>query len=184
MTLLRDRLRSTPQRMTDTRDAVVIQLSSHEWQQITAENKLHLSEVSAILSMSNAANTLEPLPFCQFVEDLSLSPPRRLVPLYNLTQLPPDVIQAVRDLLKGLSQMESAAQKKLATQKSSSTLLESLEDSEHESSVYLLRYSPNTLPRADSVPLFIALWRLRLWAGEGWHDGLWGKWEHSHSSNR
>ena len=45
------------------------------------------------------------------------------------------------------------------------------------SDAYLLRSTRDTVVRADTVPLCIALWRLRIWFGQGWGRGMWGGWE-------
>jgi hypothetical protein len=44
------------------------------------------------------------------------------------------------------------------------------------SPAFLLRSGADTVLRADSVPLAIALWRLRMWEGESWErgEGTWG----------
>ena len=39
------------------------------------------------------------------------------------------------------------------------------------SPAFLLRSSPRTVLRADTVPLAIALWRLRMWEGDSWERG-------------
>jgi len=45
------------------------------------------------------------------------------------------------------------------------------------SDAYLLRSTRDTVVRADTAPLCIALWRLRIWFGQGWDRGMWGGWE-------
>jgi len=40
------------------------------------------------------------------------------------------------------------------------------------SHAYLLRSDENTVWRADSVPLAIALWRVRIWEGQGWEGDM------------
>lgn len=45
------------------------------------------------------------------------------------------------------------------------------------SHAYAILSSPETLTLADSVPLAIALWRLRMWEGEGWNLGAEDRWE-------
>ena len=45
------------------------------------------------------------------------------------------------------------------------------------SDAYLLRSTRDTVVRADTVPLCIALWRLRIWFGQGWGRAMWGGWE-------
>jgi hypothetical protein len=47
------------------------------------------------------------------------------------------------------------------------------------SDAYLLRSTRDTVVRADTAPLCIALWRLRIWFGQGWDRGMWGGWEKS-----
>jgi hypothetical protein len=39
------------------------------------------------------------------------------------------------------------------------------------SPAFLLRSGPETVLRADTVPLAIALWRLRMWEGDSWEHG-------------
>lgn len=39
------------------------------------------------------------------------------------------------------------------------------------SPAFLLRSGPETVLRADTVPLVIALWRLRMWEGDSWERG-------------
>ncbi|CAG8666532.1 11672_t:CDS:2 [Acaulospora colombiana] len=48
---------------------------------------------------------------------------------------------------------------------------------DNTANAYIVSSTSNTIARVDSVPLLIALWRLRLWAGQGWNGGLWGDWE-------
>jgi len=45
------------------------------------------------------------------------------------------------------------------------------------SDAYLLRSTRDTVVRADTAALCIALWRLRIWFGQGWDRGMWGGWE-------
>ena len=49
--------------------------------------------------------------------------------------------------------------------------------SDKASDAYLLRSTRDTVVRADTAPLCIALWRLRIWFGQGWDRGMWGGWE-------
>jgi hypothetical protein len=39
------------------------------------------------------------------------------------------------------------------------------------SHAFLLRSNARTVMRADTVPLAVALWRIRMWEGQGWEEG-------------
>ena len=55
---------------------------------------------------------------------------------------------------------------------------EASREREKSSHAYLLRSDGNTIRRADSVPLAISLWRIRMWEGQGWEAdlGSYGGW--------
>jgi hypothetical protein len=189
LTLLRDRLRSTSHRLASVDEAVVTRISRHEWSRIISENEAVLSGMAAILHLphpndgpKSANDTLDSdsLPFCRLVEDSSAAIPRRSVPVYNLaTHLPANSEHRIRQVLEGLLEIEASARRKLDSPQTTA-----LDVVDAEPNVYVLRSTSVTLPRADVVPVCIALWRLRLWAGHGWGDSLWGKWESKNLSGR
>jgi hypothetical protein len=176
LTLLRNRLRSTPHRLASVDEAVVTRISRHEWSRIISNNDAALSGMAAILHLAHPNDgpklTLESEspPFCRLVEDSSGGISRRSVPVYNLaTHLPANSENRIRHVLEDLLEIETAARRKLDSPQ--------LDEVDPAPNVYVLRSTSVTLPRADVVPVCIALWRLRLWAGDGWGDSLWGKWE-------
>lgn len=176
--LLRDRLQTTPQRMTSLDETLIKQISHQDWEEIRHSDSYALPGVSAILYLSGHVDSMtEDFPFCRLIEDATAMPPRRTVPIYNFTgRLPLELDQQAQRLLQELLQVEANSRKKIE-----GNSIEAVErdtaDKSRLSNAFFVRSTPATLPRADTVPLCIALWRLRLWAGYGWNDGLWGQWE-------
>lgn len=179
---MRNRLRSTSHRLASIDEAVVTRISRYKWSRIISDNEVTLSGMAAILHLSHpnadsnsTNNTLDSdlPPFCRLVEDSSAA--SRSVPVYNLaTHLPTNSEHRIRQVLEDLLEIETAARRNLDLPQS--------DEVDPAPNVYVLRSTSVTLPRADVVPVCIALWRLRLWAGHGWGDGLWGKWENKNSS--
>lgn len=102
----------------------------------------------------------EPLPF---LKDQYL--PHHKVPLYNGLSLFPSREQRAA-LYKGLCGALSAEGK------ARSRIGENGEmRNEKASHAFVLFSNEHTVTRADTVPLAIALWRVRMWEGGGWEDG-------------
>lgn len=93
--------------------------------------------------------------------------PQHLIPLYNGLALFPSATQRaalyekLRWLRHSFSQGLEGRQKTQATPKG---------DERKTSHAFVLIASEETVKRADSVPLAIALWRVRMWEGGGWAD--------------
>lgn len=122
--------------------------------------------------LSNSASRL--------ITDRSSPLPARFVPLYDTaTFLSVDIRRNIQSLLKDILRTEMRARRRIA--KSDVTTPEPSTtpqpDRPKGPQAYLLRSTSKTLHRADTVPVCIALWRLRLWAGQGWSKSLWGPWE-------
>lgn len=90
------------------------------------------------------------------------------VPLYNGVTLFPHRAQrrALHEVLCKVLRAEQLARRKSGT-KADAANSETKEKSSH---AFLLSSDTNTLQRVDTVPLAIALWRLRLWEGDPWAD--------------
>lgn len=98
------------------------------------------------------------------------------VPLYNGVSLFPESSQraAFYQVLQNIMRIEKQARHRQSssTTKCSGTASHNDVDREDrkESHAYVLYSTSATLERADSVPLAIALWRLRMWEGGGWNN--------------
>jgi len=98
---------------------------------------------------------------------------RRQIPLYNGVSLFPS-----RDIRAKLHQALTTAvtierQARWRQKLEAPNTEEKRNASKTKSSyAYLLRSDSQVIRRADTVPLAIALWRLRLWNGQGWEDEL------------
>jgi hypothetical protein len=99
-------------------------------------------------------------------EDTNLSPK---IPLYLGPSLFPDRAQRIllyRSLNRILNQERRVRWKdRINDAKRTGQRATGLEKA---SDAYLLRSDAKTMGRVDTVPVAIALWRLRLWEGEGW----------------
>lgn len=134
---------------------------------------------------------------------------RRKVPIYHGAAVWPDPAErdAVRSLFKEIVGLERKARYKatIFSKPPEKVVLPSLKSTNGEKSglveetgagpktkkvvrakgldkasdAYLLRSTRDTVVRADTAPLCIALWRLRIWFGQGWDRGMWGGWEKS-----
>lgn len=144
--------------------------------------------------------------FCEDASRDYVTTSRRKIPIYHGVAVWPDPAErdGVRSLFKEIVGLERGARYKAtilskssrrASSASKSTdegtpgLVEETDDRpkskkierakglDKASDAYLLRCSRDTVVRADAVPLCIALWRLRIWFGQGWDRGMWGGWE-------
>ena len=119
-----------------------------------------------------------------FEDQLSTILPQAKVPLYNGLALFPRREQRAScyNLLTGILDIERQARHKQYLKAKGRECLD--DDSQSHPKVrqrarndakgshaFLLRSNAATLLRADTVPLAIALWRLRLWEGQGWDLG-------------
>ena len=102
--------------------------------------------------------------------DLFLSP--HLIPIYNGISLFPDAGQRVTLHARLQDILRCERHSRWSQGSSQSNSLEHNdkrgEGREKSSDAYLVRSDALTLLRADTVPLGIACWRLRMWEGEGW----------------
>ena len=134
------------------------------------------------------------------------TPSRRKIPIYHGAVVWPDPAErdAVRSLFKEIVGLERKARYKATLLSKSSwkaspasksadgvtsglvgetdagpksRKVERAKGLDKASDAYLLRSTRDTVVRADAVPLCIALWRLRIWFGQGWDRGMWGGWE-------
>ncbi|EPT02774.1 hypothetical protein FOMPIDRAFT_1159826 [Fomitopsis schrenkii] len=111
-------------------------------------------------------STLMPTTSDWFDGQLSTILPQAKVPLYNgLALFPrPEQRASCYKLLTAILDTERRARQHAKAK--------DREDPDDESRhAFLLRSNAATLLRADTVPLAIALWRLRLWEGQGWDLG-------------
>ena len=98
------------------------------------------------------------------------------VPMYNGDSLFPDPSQRAEfhRVLNNVLRIEGRARR---SQPPSDNDLDQIEGRRNldrkdlqRSDAYILYSSAKTLERADSVPLAIALWRVRMWEGGGWDN--------------
>ncbi|KAH8118611.1 hypothetical protein DFH11DRAFT_1568334 [Phellopilus nigrolimitatus] len=107
----------------------------------------------------------------EFLSDNHL--PHSRVPLYNGLPLFPSRTQraALHEKLCRVLDLEKRdSQKKRKYKKGLSR--------EEDSHAFVVFSSAHTVVRADSVPLAIALWRIRMWEGEGWGSRSWRESSH------
>lgn len=99
------------------------------------------------------------------------------IPLYNGVALFPSKPQraALHERLCKVLMVERRARWRqhgpVSTSKSGDGRPATRRPSEVRSPAFLLRSGAQTILRADSVPLAIALWRLRMWEGDSWERG-------------
>lgn len=99
------------------------------------------------------------------------------VPLYNSYALFPSKPQraALHERLCKVLLVERRARWRqhgpVSTSKSGDSRPATRRPNEEPSPAFLLRSGAETILRADSVPLAIALWRLRMWEGDSWERG-------------
>jgi len=99
------------------------------------------------------------------------------VPLYNGVALFPSKAQraALHERLCKLLMVERRARWRqhgpVSTSGSGDSRPATRNLSEVASPAFLLRSGAETVLRADTVPLAIALWRLRMWEGDSWERG-------------
>ena len=139
--------------------------------------------------------------FCEDASRNYFTMSSRRIPIYHGAVVWPNPAErdAVRSLFKEIVGLERKARYKAtiltkSSEKSSSTpksglvveetdarpkpkKVERAKGLDKASDAYLLRSTRDTVVRADTVPLCIALWRLRIWFGQGWDRGMWGGWE-------
>lgn len=190
--LLRDRLKAAPHRVVNQDEPVIRVLSLEELDGICLNSAGSLAGGAAIISFKEPSDGMEN----SEIDENSTSPSRlvrdqssyssgRYVPLYDpFAFLSADTRQAVQSLLKEVLHIEMKAQDKVFRMGGPAPSSKQLLPEDHAPQAYLLRSTPQTLKRVDTVPVCIALWRLRLWGGQGWGDSLWGPWEEhlSHSN--
>ncbi|KZP00194.1 hypothetical protein CALVIDRAFT_324830 [Calocera viscosa TUFC12733] len=92
--------------------------------------------------------------------------PRRPIPIYNSVTLFPDIEkrQILISHLAGMLQTERRVRSK-------SLSLPRQSSASKASHGYLINLDPTSTKGASTTSLLIALWRMRLWHGEGWTSG-------------
>ncbi|KIM32153.1 hypothetical protein M408DRAFT_14640 [Serendipita vermifera MAFF 305830] len=197
--LLRDRLLTAPRQTASLEEPVIRTLTSEELEDVLTNSGGDLTGGAAILlfqeepdqpkeqgqpEASASSHPIEGAPLSnsasRLITDRSSPLPARFVPLYDTaTFLSIDIRRNIQSLLKDILRTEMRARRRIA--KSDVTTPEPSTtpqpDRPKGPQAYLLRSTSKTLHRADTVPVCIALWRLRLWAGQGWSKSLWGPWE-------
>lgn len=99
------------------------------------------------------------------------------VPLYNGAALFPSKVQraALHERLCRLLMVERRARWRehgpVSTKVAGDNRLVTRRPNNVASPAFLLRSGSETVLRADTVPLAIALWRLRMWEGDSWERG-------------
>lgn len=131
-------------------------------------------------------STLMPTTSDWFDGQLSTILPQAKVPLYNGLALFPrpeqrascyKLLTAILDTERRARQHAKAKDREDPDDESRSRLITKQpargrgKEIQKGSHAFLLRSNAATLLRADTVPLAIALWRLRLWEGQGWDLG-------------
>lgn len=197
--LLADRLRCTPSKSRET--IVVRKLTRSEWNDIKSSGWLsHPGAVAILIVPPVQKKTLlcaqEPQDFqqsriCQIYPNVLipnssstgsqalLSP--NMIPVYDGAALfpSPRLRHELRQRLQILLTVERKArwqQKKAIFQEPS--IIKDQDSKLKSSHAYIIFADHDTAQRSDSVPLVIALWRLRLWEGFGWDasKGDYGGW--------
>lgn len=196
--MLLARLCASPKALKET--VVLRKLTQSEWDMLQETNEISVNDAICILVVPPLDN--DPQTGCQPQPDYSLVPsldelresrapgeddpplsvlcktgesihdeppdflgdehhPDARVPLYNGISLFPRVSQraALLQRLNNIIRREKGAND------------DSPEDTQTQAFVVLS--SPRTLMRADTVPLAISLWRLRMWEGGGWGGCNW-----------
>jgi hypothetical protein len=191
--LFRDRLQTAPHRMVNPDEPVIRALSLEELDAIYLNNAGALAGGAAIISFKEPSDGADisqidegSISSSQLVRDRSSYSSGRHVPLYDAFGfLSADTRRVVQALLQEVLVIETKAQGKIARKDGSAPSSKHLLPNDQDApQAYLLRSTSQTLYRVDTVPVCIALWRLRLWSGQGWSDTLWGPWEEppSHSN--
>jgi hypothetical protein len=156
----------------DPEAMILRRMSQEELDTVEQIGAIGLKGVSAIIignDLSSQLSTSNAFKAFRMIRDTSVAGGSRLVPLYNTGAfLSSDNLARANILLRGILRTEANVQSELPA-------IQVSED-DRTQNAYLLFSTPETIVRADTVPVLIALWRLRLWAGQGWEDGLWGNW--------
>ncbi|KAF8592652.1 hypothetical protein K439DRAFT_1400616 [Ramaria rubella] len=192
--LLAESLRCSPQGSLE--HTVLRRLTRTEWTEMKTSGQIPQPGAAAVLVvpplnrrsvLEEASNNekclssraLPPLPPLSVLHetqavsssDITLQSTRR-VPLYNGVALFPSPLLRSK-LYKALQNTLLVERRARWRQGTSARCTDSLpNDSTHQSTrdkashAYLLSSNGNTLCRADSVPLAIALWRIRMWEGQ------------------
>jgi len=143
------------------------------------------SPLPELLSEQPTTYKRDPLPLSTMCQALSPEDDQRFpdvvtpmkVPLYNGVGLFPSRKQrgALHERLCKLLMIERRARWRQHGPESTSQLHDSLSATHSlnrsASPAFLLRSSAKTVLRADTVPLVIALWRLRMWEDDSWERG-------------
>jgi hypothetical protein len=105
--------------------------------------------------------------------------PRPCVPMYNGIALFPSRPQraALYERLCALLSVERVSQKMHTNLPHYGQKAEKGKGNGKWSHAFLLCSDSSTTERFDTVPLAIALWRVRMWEGDGWGPENNGKWE-------
>lgn len=197
--LLADRLRCTPQKSRET--FVVRKLTRSEWNDIKSSGRLsHPGAVAILIVPPVQKRTLlcaqEPRdyqqsslsPLCEIYPNILIpnssfadsQPPLspNIIPVYNGVALFP--LPSLRHELHQKLQMVLTVERKARWRQKEASFSKPIMDKDKQKSshAYVIFADHDTVQRSDSVPLTIALWRLRLWEGFGWNSsrGDYGGW--------
>ena len=188
--ILAESLRCTPQGSCE--NLVLRRFTRSEWAEIKTTGRITQPGAVAVLVVpplnkrtaledsqmsSRVLPTLPPVSVLhgtQVVEPTSLSTSQ--VPLYNgLSLFPcPTLRSKLHKALQTTLLVERRARWRQNINTPDSPACNSADERSREKSshAYLLRSDGKTIRRADSVPLAISLWRIRMWEGQGWETSL------------
>ncbi|PVG00949.1 hypothetical protein CPB86DRAFT_812792 [Serendipita vermifera] len=169
--ILLTRLTNSRHIIGDQQERILRRLSREELYALFQSSASSLHGVSAIIIGDVVSSQALALPAFQLIKDTSAVGGSRVVPFYNMNVvLSSDNLARANTLFCDLYNAEANIDPKASGFQLS-------KGDDNTCNAYLLVSTPNTMARADTVPISIALWRLRLWAGQGWNGGLWGNWE-------
>lgn len=198
--LLAERLKCVPQR---ARESVILRrLTRSEWEGLRLYGQITQPGAVAVLIVppiqkttllqaqegkdyhqKTSAHPLSELYPCATIPASSAglqlsSPSLHMIPIYNSVTLFPSPLlrHELYTRLQAILTMERNARWRQA-----STYSQSIRDgvaNEKSSHAYIIFADHDTIRRSDSTPLVVALWRLRLWEGQGWDSskGDYGEW--------
>ena len=191
--LLRDRLRTAPRQTASLEEPIIRVLTPEELHSLMLEKTGDLAggatiflfrpettepgatDTSAGVTALHHSSIIESP--SHLIKDRSSPSSSRLVPLYDTSFLASDTKRIAHSLLKEILRTETRVLRKITGSGDKSPMQSSIPGQQAAPQAYLLQSTATTLKRVDTVPLCISLWRLRLWAGQGWNNTLWGPWE-------
>ncbi|CAG7853937.1 SubName: Full=Uncharacterized protein {ECO:0000313/EMBL:CCA67137.1} [Serendipita indica DSM 11827] len=176
--LLRDRLRPSKQLLVDVHECTIRRITEEERSLIYQDGGVSIPGGQAILEFGETKpeQVNDDATPSRMILDTSTTSPRH-VPLYFVSSfMPSDSLDRAHQLVHSILKTEANAIRKSEKGTEPTISASNVIDSTSPA-MYLVRSTAASLLRADTVPLCISLWRMNLWAGQGWADGLWGRWE-------